>query len=151
MKMTLSQEIAGPVEQVFQAFTDFPNAAERVSGITKVEMLTDGPVGVGTRFKETRVFMKREATEELEVTRFEPGREVALSAYSCGCDFLSTFQFTPIEAGTRIDLTFESTPKTFFAKLMSPLGKLMMGPMKKCVQQDMDDLKQGIEARAQKA
>jgi hypothetical protein len=29
---------------------------------------------------------------------------------------------------------------SFFAKLFSPLARLMMGMMKKCVVQDMDDL-----------
>lgn len=39
-------------------------------------------------------------------------------------------------------------PLTFFARLMSPLGALMMGPMKKCLLGDLEDLRREIESGA---
>lgn len=65
----MSTTIQAPPERAFAAFADFPHAARSVSGIERIEMLTDGPVGAGTRFRETRIMFGREATEEMKVTR----------------------------------------------------------------------------------
>ena len=61
--------VTRPVEDVFAVFTDLHRAAERIRGIERLEVLTDGPVGKGTRFRETRIMFRREATEEHRVRR----------------------------------------------------------------------------------
>jgi carbon monoxide dehydrogenase subunit G len=144
--MTLSTTMNAPPEAVFAALTDYENMAGRVKGITRVEVLTPGPVGVGTKFKETRVMFKKEATETMEVTAFDPPRRLEMGCYSCGVDFRYEFRLTPEGSGTRVDLTMAGTAKTFFAKLMSPLAGMMAGMMKKCVEADMNDLKAHVEA-----
>lgn len=53
----------------------------------KIELLTDLPVGEGTRFKETRIMFKREATEEMEFVEFDAPNVYTLGSYSCGCEF----------------------------------------------------------------
>ena len=50
--MTLTQHIDAPVEMVFHLATDLDGWAGRIKGITKIERLTAGPVGVGTRFRD---------------------------------------------------------------------------------------------------
>ena len=62
---TLSRHVETPVDRVFEVFSDIPRSHEMVDQIVRIEMLTDGPVGVGTRWRETRMMFKREATEEL--------------------------------------------------------------------------------------
>jgi carbon monoxide dehydrogenase subunit G len=143
--MTVSTVINAPPEAVFVACSDFANAAGRVRGITNVELLTPGPVGVGTKFKETRLMFKREATETMEVTAFDPPRRYEVGAHSCGMDFRSEFRFTPDGAGTRVDVTMVGTARTLFARLMSPLAGLMAGTMKKCVRDDLNDIKAHVE------
>ena len=77
--------VAAPPERMFAIFTDLEGAPGRIRGIKKVELLTPGPVRVGTKWRETRVFGKREATEVLEVTEFVPGRTFSVGSSSCGC------------------------------------------------------------------
>ncbi|HVJ81599.1 MAG TPA: SRPBCC family protein, partial [Planctomycetia bacterium] len=103
---------------------------------------------LGTKFKETRKIFGREATETMEFTRFDPGRAYALSCESCGCEYRSDFEFRPDGEGTEIAFTMNVITKSFFAKLMSPLAKLMAGPMKKCVEADLDSLAKRCEAVA---
>ncbi len=74
MNFICEQQVAAPPEKVFAMMSDFANAPQRISGISKVEMLTDGAVGVGTKFKETRVMLGKEATETMEVTTFDPNK-----------------------------------------------------------------------------
>lgn len=133
MRMKLSRRIDAPPEKVFALATDIENWADRMDGIVKVEMLTDGPVGVGTRFKETRIMFKKEAVEEMEVSKFEPDTLFTLRGESCGSIFESTHTFRPV---------------TFFARLMSPLCSLMAGSMRKCIEKDLDDLKSAAESGA---
>ena len=144
--LSCSVQIAAPPDRVFALMSDFPNAAGRVTAIKKMEMLTTGPVGLGTKFKETRVMMGKEATETMEVVEFDPPRSYTLAAYSCGSDYRSTMRCEPDGAGTKVTFDFKSTPRTFFARLCSPLMMLLMGGMlKKCVVRDLEDLRRVAE------
>ena len=142
MKFSMSGKIESPREVVFDLFTDLEKMADHIDGIARLEKLTEGPVGVGTRFRETRVFFKKEATEEMEFTRFEPGRSYTVECESCGAHYKSTYRFTPDGEATNIEVEFMSRPLTLFAKIMAPIGNLMMGSMmKKCLRKDLDNLK----------
>lgn len=143
-----SLHVNAPPEAVFAAFSDFENCPKHISGIQRVEMLTPGPVRVGTKFKETRMMFKREATETMEVTAFDPPHRYALGCNSCGCIFESVIRFEPEAGGTRVDVDFNTRSMTLMAKLMSPLGWLMMGSMKKCIAKDFDEMKTSAEGRA---
>jgi hypothetical protein len=114
-------------------------------------VLTPGPVGVGTRFKETRIVFKREATETFEFTAFEPNRRFEMVAVSCGALYRFEFRFTPEGAGTRLAFTFEVKAVSFWAKLMAPLSVLMMGSMRKCADGDLEALKAVAEGQKQAA
>ena len=71
-RFTVSKVFPAPPAEVFALFTDLDRLPARVKDITKIEWLTDGPVRVGTRYKESRVVFKKEATETFEVTAYEP-------------------------------------------------------------------------------
>jgi carbon monoxide dehydrogenase subunit G len=146
---SMSKRINAPVDRVFGIFTDFEHAADRIRGIQRLELLTNGPIGVGTRFRETRMMFKREATEEMEITAFEPGSSYAFGGNSCGSEFSTRFRFKPDAGGTRVDVDMQFRPVSLFAKIMSPLMGWMMGPsMRKAFDQDMEDLKAVAEGAA---
>lgn len=144
-QMQMTTHVKADPAKTFDAFADFPRAAEMIRGIKRVEILTNGPVGKGTRFKETRVMFGKEATETMEVSAYERGKLYTLSCTSCGVAWSSTFRFTPDAGGTRVDLEMVCKPLTFLAKLMSPLGKLMAGSMKKCIEGDINDIRSFVE------
>lgn len=54
-------------DRVFEVFSDLEAVGDRLSAVEEIELLTDGPIGVGTRWKETRELMGRSATEEMEI------------------------------------------------------------------------------------
>lgn len=143
--ITCTVSINAAPEAVFAALTDFANAPERIKGIVRVEMLSEGAVGLGTKFKETRVMFKREATETMEVTVFEPPHRFQVSAGSCGAEFHCLFNITPEGNGSRVDVTMTTKAVSLFAKLMSPLSFLMAGTMKKCMQDDLEGIKAYLE------
>ena len=146
-KFSVSQQVDSPVETVFNIASDFPNAPDHIPDILRIEMLTEGPVGIGTRFKETRIMFGREATEEMEVIAFEPNKLYTLAADSCGARFESTLYFRPNSSGTEIEMETRTQAVSLFAKLMSPLGFLMAGTMKKCLQKDLQGVKSAAETK----
>ncbi len=147
--LTYSTRIDAPADRVFAVAADIPNAAGRISGITKVELETDGPVGTGTRFRETRVMFGKEHTETLEITEFDPPRSYSVGCDSCGVLWDSRFTFTPEAGGTRVGVVMKSTPRTLMAKLMGALtAPMMRKTMDKCINGDLADLKRACEAAA---
>ncbi len=145
MGIEIKTHIEAPVETVFEKATDFARAAEKISGIEKMEMLTDGPVGKGARFRETRVMFGREAIEEMEVVEFSPPDRYALGCENHGCRYHSEFHFSPRGSGTDVAMTFEATPLTLGAKIMSFLMRPMMKSVATHCAKDLEDLKASIE------
>ena len=143
--LSVSRDVHAPIEVVFDRAADFPNAAETISAITKMEMLTEGPVGVGTRFRETRIMFGREASEEMEITQFERPHRYRLFAESHGARYDSGLSFETVEGGTRVTMHFEATPLTFMAKIMSFMMKPMMKKMVSICAKDLEDLKAAVE------
>lgn len=145
---TISRTVSAPLERVFQVFSDLESAPERITGIQQVELLSPGPVRAGTRWRETRVVLNRECTEELEITRFEPDRSYTAECESCGARFVSTFEFAEQDAGTAVTVTVHTVPVSLVARLLSPLTGLMMSSCRKAMEQDVDDLVRFLEAPA---
>lgn len=142
--MTTSIAVDATVDQVFALFADIPNAI-RIPGIVKVEMLTEGPVGTGTRFRETRVFLGKEASEELEFTAFQQGRSYTMACTSHGATHTTRFDFNVDGQGTQVELDYEMECHSMAAKVM---GKTMMIALRKCMEQDLIALKALAEEAA---
>ncbi len=147
--LTVSTQVSAPIERVFEVYTELEKAAERIPAITKLEMLSEGPFGDGTRWRETRVIMKKSATEEMWVTGFNPPHSYTVEANSCGTLYETLFQFEPEGGGTKVTWTFKGTPQTFVAKIMSPIfGLVFKGMMKKCMLGDLEALRDVCEGKA---
>lgn len=146
--LTASIRIAAPLERVFAVFTDIPKAAERIPDITKIERLSEGPFRIGTRWRETRVIMKKEDPEEMWVTGFDPPRSYAVEAESRGTHNDTRFEFTPDGDATMVTWTFTGTPLTFGAKLMSGVfGFQFKGMMRKFLLADLEALRDVCEGK----
>jgi hypothetical protein len=144
MNGTATRRVSSSSDEVFALMSDFPNAPSRISGITRVEMLTEGRVGKGTRFRETRTMFGREQTETMEVVEWNPPSHYVLQANSCGCLYRFKVSCTPDGNGTMVQMTFQATPLTFMAKLFSPLGKLMSGMCRKAMEKDLNDIERSL-------
>ncbi len=143
--VTTTRHIAAPIERVFEVFTSLEQAAANIRGIDRVDLLTPGPFGLGTRWKETRTMLGKQATEEMWITEFDPPRAYTAEAESCGAHYRTVHRFAPEGAGTRVEMEFGARPVTWVAKLFSPLSFLMMGSLRKMMDHDLADLQQVCE------
>ncbi len=141
--VVVSRRYAAPPEKVFAVFSDLDAAASRIPAIKAVEILEGpgNPLGMGTRWRETRVVMGREAKEVMWITAFEPGRMYRAEAESHGMHYESTFRFRPDGDGTVVEMEFRGRALTFAAKLMAAaMGAMMRNTLRKCCQEDLDAL-----------
>ena len=148
MMMSESITINAPRERVFEIASDIPRAAERIPDITKVEMLGEGPVGKGTRWRETRVMFGKEHTETLEIADFRVPEFYAVTAHNCGTDYLTTFDFKSNgPESTTLTFAFQGTPTTFMARVMGAImAPLLKKTMQKCLRSDLESIKRACEA-----
>ncbi len=144
----VQRTIAAPPDRVFRIATDLENLAATVSGIDSVEVLTEGPVGEGSRWRETRTMMGRPATEEMWVTAFEAPRRFVVEAESHGAHYRTEMTFEPESNGTRVTMVFAARPVTFLARLFALFSAVMLRSLRKMIEQDLEDLKQAAESPA---
>ncbi|MFP5367975.1 MAG: SRPBCC family protein, partial [Actinomycetes bacterium] len=103
---SLTQHIKATPEKVWSVITDIPGLAATLSGVDSVQLLTDGPYGEGTRWKETRKMMGRSETVEMWVAEVEPNRSTTVKALQGGADYTTRFTLAPRDGGTDLTLTF---------------------------------------------
>ncbi len=143
----MSVNIHAPASKVFALATDIERLPEIIPSIKKVEMLTEGPVGLGTKFRETRVMFKKEATEEMEFTSFEPDHSYVLEAESMGSHYTSTITFTPKDSGTTMTWRFAAESLGGFSAIVgSILFTLFAGASRRALLEYLEAIKAAAEA-----
>lgn len=135
---------SAPPARVWALASDFANAPACVKGITKVEMLTPGPIRAGTRFREWR----GSQVADMEITAWSPPRSYVLRGYAMGTEFTSEIRCVPDGSGTRLEMEIHVRPQTFGAKLLSPLMALMSRVMVKSCAKDLVDIAVAAERGA---
>jgi carbon monoxide dehydrogenase subunit G len=139
--ITASVWIDAVPEEVFAIATNFGECANWLSGVTEARVHTPGPVGVGTKFTETR----RDAAMEMTVSAFVPPRSYTLQCDSNGVGCSTVLMFEADRGGTIVSMDVQLQPKSFVAKLMSPAMGMMSRKMRKHLVQDLHDLKAAAE------
>ena len=142
---TTSMHIGASPEAVFALATDFGRAAEVIRAIENVEMLTEGPVGLGTRFRETRTVLGHATTQEMEVTAFDSPSLYALGCESHGARYVTEVRLASNSTGTDVELRFEARPMSFMAKAMAEMLRPMLDSVAGVLENDLEDLKAALE------
>jgi carbon monoxide dehydrogenase subunit G len=138
----VKRTIKAPVDLVFKTVSDIRNFSRAIPAIVEAEILTEVKTGVGTRFRETRMMMGKEATTELEVTEFVENDRVRIVADTNGTVWDSVFSVIPAGDETELTLTMEGRAHKTAAKLMTPL---IMGMVRKAIEADMQSVKEFCE------
>jgi Polyketide cyclase / dehydrase and lipid transport len=132
-------EVDRPVSDTFDYFADFRNENEWNTVAHDIRMLTDAPVGTGSRFRGE---YDRMGTMEYEIIEFVRPRHLRVHGTSKTFRWVSTFDFTSTGDGTRIDGATDMKP----GGLLRLLVPLMQGIIKRQMIKGMGGLKQQLEA-----
>jgi uncharacterized membrane protein len=141
------RHVAAPVQRVWDVATDLAGSPHVVRGIDAVEVLTPGPFGVGTRWRETRTMMGRSATEEMSVTAVEPLRSYRVESENRGAHYVSTFAFSPAaDGGTEVTTTFGGRPTSSLMRVLAAVtAPLVRRSVSKALEQDLQDIAAAAE------
>lgn len=141
MELATSFDVNRPVSDVFGYVADLERAPEWAAAVLERTKLTDGPVGVGTRYRAVDQFPGRKVEFTVEITEYEPNRRIAATfdqPMEGGWD--ATFE--PLDGGTRLTINVEGNPSGGLMKIIFPL---MEGWAKRAIQRDLDRFKTRLE------
>ncbi|MEU5402138.1 SRPBCC family protein [Streptomyces sp. NPDC005963] len=145
--VVVERRIAAPAERVWRTLTDLERAPAVLSGVDSVEVLSSGPFRVGTRWRETRRVLGRQATEEMYVTTSEPPRRFVVEADSQGAHYTSEFVLS--ETGTdrtQVRMTFTAVPPPGMSGLLARVfGAIGAKAVAKTIARDLADVATAVE------
>ena len=138
--ITVSKHIGAAVGTVFERFTAVESSPARVSGIKAIEMLTTGPFGLGSRWRETREVLGHLDTAEMEVTAYERNKTYTISHHKMGARIDTIFTFTPAEGGTDVDIEFSLRGPGMPPGLLAPIEWAIAARVREVLSHDLADL-----------
>ena len=135
-----SVDIRSPQDVVFAYLSDLRSELEWNPACQRMEMLTDGPVGVGSRF---RAKWKGGPAVEVEIVAFEPPR--TWTAHNGGpVEVTFSGRLDPTSAGTRLTAEFVARPHGWF-RVVFPVFLVMI---KRQERANMTHLRESLERRS---
>jgi len=117
--------IQKPVEEVFDFATNLANAPLLIPGVTKTEMLTDGGIRSGARFRETRGIRGKQRSAVIEVVAHERPHLHAAGAAMMGMKATYTFRFAADGSGTRVDMDAAVSGNLLWKLFLGMMSRMM--------------------------
>jgi hypothetical protein len=132
------------IEEVFTYVSDLTHSAIWQSGLVEVRKLSEGPVGIGTRYAFVRSFMgkKMEASNKIKV--FVPNTKVAFKTTSGPIPLEASYLFESTGRVTKLTSTIEMHPGGFI-RLAEPL---ISASLQREVEAALSKLKGLLESQA---
>jgi uncharacterized membrane protein len=109
-----------PVDEVFDFVADERNEPRYNPKMRVAEQISDGPIGVGTRFRAETVSMGRTVEMVIEFTDFERPRQIEETVHMSSMDLQGGMTFDPVAGGTRMRWSWDLEPHGGL-RLMSPM------------------------------
>ena len=129
---------------VFQRVAEPEGFVESTEHILEVEFLSETKSGVGTRFRETRMFQNRPTTTVLEITEYEPHSRVRFVSDQGGTIWDTVYEITPKGDQTKVSMEMEARPYQWTARLVTPW---IMGMVGRAIESDLQGIKAFCESQ----
>ena len=133
----------GPIEDCFAFLADLGNDVQWRREWIGAEKTTDGPHGVGARYRLTGALLGRRIATEYETIAYEPTRLAAWKAVSGPLPLTFSRVFEGVEGGTRVTMRYEGD-----RGLLRLAGPLVAGIGRRQLEGDFPKLKQVMESVA---
>ncbi|MFJ5698537.1 SRPBCC family protein [Arthrobacter sp. NPDC093139] len=140
---SLTQHVNANPDKVWAVISDIPGSPGTLSAVESIQMVSEGPYGEGTRWKETRSMLGRRETVEMWVAQADPPRSTTVKALQGGADFTSRFTLAEREGGTDLTLTFGAEvlrPTVVSRVMMALFGKIGMNVTRKALARDLAEI-----------
>jgi carbon monoxide dehydrogenase subunit G len=99
-----------PPVEVFAFLSDFENEPRYVPGLLRTEKLTDGPVTVGTRYREVnRMILGLTSKAEYEIVELDAPKVIGFRGRSGPATFKGRWMLSQVGGGTEATLVGEAS------------------------------------------
>jgi hypothetical protein len=109
-----------PIDEVFDFVADERNEPKYNPQMTRAEMVTEGPIGVGTKFHSVMTGVGRGADMTIEFTEFDRPRRLGSATHIPNMDINGTLLFAPQGQGTKMQWLWNIEPRGLY-KLLGPI------------------------------
>jgi hypothetical protein len=139
--------VEAPIDDVWRVFTDLASRCDWLSTVTRVEMLTEGPFGAWTAWRETRTVAEgAEVTEDFRVRECVAPERFVVDSPGIGVEYRMTYTFVPVTEGRHRGGTMvhggpgrhATAPAGRFLTLV--FGGLAARTVEGALRRDLDDL-----------
>jgi uncharacterized membrane protein len=133
-----------PSEHVFDFLANPENDPQWSSASDEMRKTSEGPVGVGAKFKQVGRFLGRRLEFALEVTAYEPHRKFGMKVTAGPIKFAGMRVLETVPDGTRVTFTGGGRAGSFL-RLARPL---LARAAERQLKADLTALKEVLEAQA---
>lgn len=141
IKMEKAEILKCPVEKAFAYITDMNNLTQWETGMSDIEILTQGEFGIGSKFSGKAKAMGMKMKWTAEVMEWEPNRKYAERINSGGMLIDVQLLFEPVEEGTKLTMVREMQA----GGLMKLLSPLLLSSARKQADESFSNLKNILE------
>ena len=137
-------DVNRPVAEVFDFIANVEGVPKWQPAVIESRRLSEGPLHIGSQFRETAKFMGRQISTICEITELEPMRRIAWRGTSSGpASYSAAYDLEADGTSTRITIhgTFE------FKGLWKLLEPFIGAEVRKESQGELKAMKAAIEAR----
>ena len=139
-----STVIDRPVDEVFGFTHDLDKNPLWQTTIVEIEPLTEGPLRVGSQWREVRRFLGKRIETVLELTEYEPNKRSAVKMVSGPVPLSGSYEYESADGGTKFTVAGELDAHGFF-KLAEPVFARITG---RELEANLGHLKDLLEAGA---
>ena len=152
--VTFTRLIEAPAEELWRVFTALPSRPDWLCTVDAVSVLTPGPFGVGTGWRESRTLPDGTSlVEEYLVIEATPPTRLTLISAGAGANYRTTYTFTPertagrpdgrgpANPATTVQVIQEGVPTGAYGRLLAlVLGGLAARAVEGALRRDLADL-----------
>src|SRR5256885_1690236 len=102
------------VEDVFDFVADERNEPQYNPQMTHADKVTDGPIGVGTKFHSVMTGIGRAADMTIEFTELDRPRRIAETTQMSNMDIKGVLTFESVPGATRMRWFWDLEPRGFY-------------------------------------
>jgi hypothetical protein len=121
MDVTVEQRIAAEPERVAAYAMDPANDTSWIGALTEANVLTDGPVGVGTRVQRVASFLGKRIEYVNEVEEYDPPRRLHMRSVKAPFPMTVSYEFEPAPGGGTLMRIATGGDASGFYSLAGPL------------------------------
>ena len=140
MRFVNTIDVVQSLHVTFSFTSNFCNAPQWNYAVIKTEQTSEGPIGIGTVFKQQRQFLGRILEDSFIITEYKVDSIVTIKSIKAKYPFLISYSFKASDKGALITNSFELK-----GGVINIFGFLLNHRVKKAVAENLNKLKLLVE------